>query len=273
MRGRKPANYFSGSLDRGLRVIRAFSRERPMMRITDIAQAAGIDRAVARRFLLTLVDLGYVGRSDDFYYLRPQTLDIGFSYLASLDVTHIVQPSLNELSAATRETSSFGILDGSDIRLLARSASHAMLNVSVPLGTRYPAHSASIGLVLLAGLPPEEFDAWLRTLPPELQTPFGTIVRRDLEAVVEEARSSGWAAIEKGPGRAFCSIAVPIRDQAGVVVAGLNVLEYPPRSSVAGMARKYLPLLSETSKQIEAALRSSPQSILAILADRDAFRP
>ena len=134
----KTSEHFSNSLARGLAVIKAFDRQAPMLRIADVAERTGLDRAAARRFLLTLLDLGYVGRSDDLFYLRPSALDIGFSYLASLDVNRVIQPFLNDLTSVTRETSSFGILDGLDIRLLARSANNRMMNITIPLGTRVP---------------------------------------------------------------------------------------------------------------------------------------
>lgn len=258
----KASEHFSSSLARGLAVIKAFDRQAPMLRIADVAERTGLDRATARRFLLTLLDLGYVGRSDDLFYLRPSALDIGFSYLASLDVNRVIQPYLNELTAVTRETSSFGILDGLDIRLLARSANNRMMNMTVPLGTRVAAHSASIGRVLLAGLSAERFDAYLAAMPaaPELDA-------AQFKSLIDEVRGSGWATIEKSPGVGFCSIAVPVRDRDGGTIAGINVVEYPPRNTPQAMVRKYLKLLRNAAEQIEAALHVSQHAVLALSDD------
>jgi len=258
----KASEHFSSSLARGLSVIKAFDRQAPMLRIADVAERTGLDRAAARRFLLTLLDLGYVGRSDDLFYLRPSALDIGFSYLASLDVNRVIQPFLNELTEVTRETSSFGILDGLDIRLLARSANNRMMNITVPLGTRVPAHSASIGRVLLAGLSPERFEAYLGAQDGKAE--FGA---DEFRSIVDEVRSSGWATIEKSPGVGFCSIAVPVRDRDGGVIAGVNVVEYPPRNTPQAMVRKYLRLLRDAAQQIEAALHVSQHAVLALSDD------
>src|SRR4051812_25055544 len=260
----KASEHFSSSLARGLSVIKAFDRQAPMLRIADVAERTGLDRAAARRFLLTLLDLGYVGRSDDLFYLRPSALDIGFSYLASLDVNRVIQPFLNELTAVTRETSSFGILDGLDIRLLARSANNQMMNITVPLGTRVPAHSASIGRVLLAGLSPERFEAYLAAQQTDAKAEFSTEGFRN---TIDEVRSSGWATIEKSPGVGFCSIAVPVRDRDGGVIAGVNVVEYPPRNTPQAMVRKYLRLLRDAAQQIEAALHVSQHAVLALSDD------
>jgi IclR family pca regulon transcriptional regulator len=260
----KASEHFSSSLARGLSVIKAFDRQAPMLRIADVAERTGLDRAAARRFLLTLLDLGYVGRSDDLFYLRPSALDIGFSYLASLDVNRVIQPFLNELTAVTRETSSFGILDGLDIRLLARSANNRMMNITIPLGTRVPAHTASIGRVLLAGLSPERFEAYLAAQQPDAKAEFSTDGFRD---IIDEVRRNGWATIEKSPGVGFCSIAVPIRDRDGGIIAGVNVVEYPPRNTPQAMVRKYLRLLREAAQQIEAALHVSQHAVLALSDD------
>ena len=263
------ASHFSDSLARGLAVIQAFDRDAPMLRIVDVAKRTGLDRATARRFLLTLVDLGYVGRSEDLFYLRPRALDIGFSYLASLDLDRIIQPFLNELSEATRETSSFGVLDGFDVRLLARSASNRMLNVTIHLGSRVPPYTASLGHVLMAGLPPAQFENYLATLPEQMAQPPYVLDKKEFRDSIEEARKCGWAAVEQGPGRVFCSIAVPIRDRAGSVVAAVNVVEYPPRSSRQAMVRKYLPLLRDAAHQIEGTLHASQHAIAALASAGD----
>jgi IclR family pca regulon transcriptional regulator len=260
----KTSEHFSNSLARGLSVIKAFDRQAPMLRIADVAERTGLDRATARRFLLTLLDLGYVGRSDDLFYLRPSALDIGFSYLASLDVNRVIQPFLNELTSVTRETSSFGILDGLDIRLLARSANNRMMNITIPLGTRVPAHSASIGRVLLAGLSPERFEAYLAAQRTDAKAEFSADGFRE---IIDEVRHNGWATIEKSPGVGFCSIAVPVRDRDGGIVAGVNVVEYPPRNTPQAMVRKYLRLLREAAQQIEAALHVSQHAVLALSDD------
>jgi IclR family transcriptional regulator, pca regulon regulatory protein len=256
--------YFSDSLARGLLVIRAFDRDAPMLRITDVAKRTGLTRAAARRFLLTLLDLHYVGCSDDLYYLRPRALEIGYSYLSSMDTDRIIQPFLNELTDATRETSSFGVLDDFEVRLVARSASNRMLNFSVHLGGRVPAYSAALGRILLAGLPPEQFEEYWSGLPSQTPIPFQILDKDELRNSVQAARNQGYAVIERTQGEGMSSIAVPICSKAGEVVAAINVSEYPPRSNAQTMVRKYLPLLREAAKQIEMALGASPHATVAL---------
>jgi IclR family pca regulon transcriptional regulator len=249
--------YFSHSLARGLQVIKAFDRDAPMLRITDVARRTGLPRAAARRFLMTLVDLDYVGASDDMFYLRPRALEIGYSYLASINSDRLIQPFLNELTAITRETSTFGVLDGFDIRLIARSASNRMLNYTIHLGGRVPAYGTSLGRVLMATLPPDRFDAYWRDLPARLPTLSGALDKTELRDSVEAARVQQWAAIEEHHGQGVSSIAVPIQSRSGLTIAAVNVVEYPPKSSTKAMQRKFLPLLRDAAQQISQALSAS----------------
>jgi IclR family pca regulon transcriptional regulator len=263
---RATRSHFSDSLARGLAVIKTFDRDAPLLRITDVAKRTGLDRAAARRFLLTLVDLGYVGSSGDLFYLRPRALDIGFSYLSSLDPNRLVQPFLNELTEATHETSSFGILDDFQVRLLARSATNRLLNFSLHLGERVPAYRASLGRVLLAGLPREAFDAYWEALPAQLPMATCVLDKTELKESVEQTRTRGWATIEQQMGEAYASIAVPIRDPGGRVVAAVNVMEYPPRTSRQTRLRRYLPLLEDAARQIETALNTSQHATMTLRA-------
>jgi IclR family transcriptional regulator, pca regulon regulatory protein len=261
-------HYFSHSLARGLAVIRAFGRDAPTLRITDVAARTGLDRAAARRFLLTLVDLNYVGVSGDLFYLRPSALDIGFSYLSSLDPNRLVQPFLNELTDKTRETSSFGILDDFQVRLLARSANNRILNFSIYLGERVPAYRTALGRVLLAGLPEDQFEAYWADLPQQLLMASASLDKTELRDGVAQVRARGWAIIEQTMGEGYAAIAVPIRDQAGQIIAAVNVMEYPPRTSTQTKLKKYLPLLKDYAQQIQSVLTASQHSMIALTVNR-----
>lgn len=263
--------HFSHSLARGLQVIKAFGQDAPMLRITDVARRTGLSRAAARRFLLTLIDLQYVGCSDDLFYLRPRALEIGYSYLASIDADRIIQPFLNELTNVTRETSSFGVLDGADIRLIARSASNRMLNYSIHLGGRVPAYGTSLGRVLLANLPPPEFAEYCKGLPDRLPTMTRILAKAEVIQSIENAKSRGWAVIEEKDGQGMSSIAVPISDQTGAAIAAINVVEYPPKSSAQTMHRKFGPLLRDAAQQIQSALHAAKHLMTITPSQRPPF--
>lgn len=272
--GASSGAYFSHSLARGLEVIKAFDRDAPMLRITDVAHRAGLTRAAARRFLMTLVDLEYVGTSEGLFYLRPRALEIGYSYLASINSDRLIQPFLNELTGVTRETSTFGVLDGFDVRLVARSARNRMLDYGVHLGGRVPAYGTSLGRVLMAALPPDVLEAYLRDLPDRLPTRAGALDKEEVRHSIQAARLQGWANIGEHHGQGVASIAVPVRDRSGATIAAVNVAEYPPKSSAKALQRKFLPLLRDAAQQIGDALAASHHVLLdAEFPMRDETRP
>jgi IclR family pca regulon transcriptional regulator len=256
-RTRLGAGYFSESLARGLLVIRAFDRVSPVLRISDVAKRTGLSRAAVRRYLLTLQDLGYVGSRNERFYLRPRILEIGFSYLSSAEVDRIVQPYLNELAEKTHETSSFAVLDRFDVLFVARAASRRVLNFSVSIGGRIPAYGTSIGHVLLAGLSPEEFEQYLAD---QASSSGGddVVPNRDrLHETIQQVRSRGWEAIDGKGGGGLASVALPVRNQAGTVIAAVNIIQYPGHGSRRFLTKNYLPLLRESVDHIEAALEAS----------------
>jgi len=110
------------SLDRGLQVLRAFNRDRPRCTLSEIAAHIGLSRAVARRSLLTLQHLGYVAAQGRHFFLTPRILELGYSYLSSLDLTELAHEAMEQLSQRAGESCSMAVLDGSEIVYVARVA-------------------------------------------------------------------------------------------------------------------------------------------------------
>ena len=150
------------SLDRGLQVLRAFNRERPRCTLSEIAAQIGLSRAVARRSLLTLQHLGYVAAQGRQFFLTPRVLELGYSYLSSLDLTELAHEAMEQLSQRVGESCSMAVLDGSDIVYVARVAVRRLMSVALGVGARLPAFAASMGRVLLADKSDDELTAWLR---------------------------------------------------------------------------------------------------------------
>ena len=148
---------FVQSLQRGLAVIRAFDADDPALTLSDVAKATGLAPATARRFVLTLVELGYMRAEGRLFRLSPRVLELGRPYLSSLTLPEIALPHLRDFVADVRESSSLAILDGSDIVYVAHVAAKRIMSVSVSVGTRDPAFATSLGRVLLAG----QSDEWL----------------------------------------------------------------------------------------------------------------
>ena len=159
--GRARSTDFVQSLERGLAVIRAFDAEHPDLSLSDVARATGLPRAAARRFLLTLVDLGYVRTNGKLFSLRPRILELGYAYLSAIALPDVAQPHMESLAATVHESCSLSVLDGGDITYVARVPTRRIMTVAINVGTRFPAYATSMGRVLLAGLSPAELDDYL----------------------------------------------------------------------------------------------------------------
>ena len=147
----RPAHY-SELLARGLQVLRAFDRDAPRLRVRDVAERSGLNRAAARRFLLTLRDLGYVASENDIYFLRPRALDLGYSYLSSANIRSMVQPLLDELAERTRDATTLAVLDETEALIIARACKRPF-DLAIGSGSRLPLDKTALGHVLLAALP------------------------------------------------------------------------------------------------------------------------
>ena len=246
---------FMSSLARGLAVIRGFSREKRSMTISQLSQKTGIPRAAVRRCLYTLERLGYVASEDGRNFaLRPKLLGLGHAYLSSTPLVVTAQPFLDRVSDAVNESCSLAILDGADILYVARSVSSRIISVALNVGSRLPAHCTSIGLVLLASLPPEALRAHLARVELKRHTERTITSRTALIEVLEEVRIQGYAVADNMMEVGVRSIAVPVHDAAGTVVAGMNVIIQSARGTVREMKSLYLPHLQAAARELSAQL-------------------
>src|ERR1700745_4421962 len=149
---------FVQSLERGLAVIRAFDAEHRELALSDVARATGLTRAAARRFLLTLVKLGYVNFSQGRFSLRPRVLELGYAYLSSLSLPEVALPHMEALVAEVNESCSISVLDDTDVVYVARVPTRRIMSITLAVGTRLPAFATSMGRVLLAALPDAELE-------------------------------------------------------------------------------------------------------------------
>lgn len=250
--------YFVQSLARGLSVIRAFDAEHVELTLSDVARATGLTRAAARRFLLTLADLGYVRTDGRLFALTPRVLELGYAYLSGLSLSEIAQPHLERLAARVHESTSVSVLDGADIVYVARVPVSRIMTVGINLGTRFPAHATSMGRVLLAGLSPAELTAHLAGVTLPRLTP-GTIADHDeLTAELDRVRTQGYALVDQELEEGLRSIAVPIHDRHRRVVAAVNVSTHASRTPVDVLRDELLPALRETATGVESDLAASP---------------
>jgi IclR family transcriptional regulator, pca regulon regulatory protein len=243
---------FIEALARGLDVVRAFRPRQPVMSLAAVAGATGLARPTARRILLTLSDLGYVRQAEGGFELTPRVLDLGMCYVLSRGLWDIARPHMRALVAQTGESSSIAQLDGSDIVYVARVAVPKIITLAVTIGTRFPAMPTSLGKVLLAHLPPAETEG---VLAEPSRSGISASWRPDLAertAALAQVRARGWALTDQHLAPGIRSVAAPLRDGAGQVIAALNVTVHAAETPVPVLTGDYLPLLLEAAAAISA---------------------
>ena len=245
------------TLARGLAVIRAFSAEHANLTLSEVAKETGLTRAAARRFLLTLMELGYVRTDGKYFALTPRVLELGFAYLSGQGIPDVAQPHLERLVAEVRESASVAVLDETDVVYVARVATSRIMRVSINIGTRFPATATSMGRVLLAGIAPEKLDVQLKGLELETLTPHTITEVKRLRAELDKVRAQGWAFVDQELEEGLRSIAVPIRDMHGTTLAALNLSSTTSRTTLASARRDLLPQLLATAARIEADLAAA----------------
>ena len=247
---------FVQSLDRGLAVIRAFGPDRERLSLSEVARVTGLTRAATRRFLLTLVKLGYVRSDGREFSLRPRVLELGYAYLSGLGMPEVAAPYLEELVAEVRESSSVSVLDGHHIVYVARVPTKRIMTVAISVGTRFPAYATSMGRVLLAGMSDDDLERYLAEADFAQMTDRTVTDPDRLREIVGEVRRQGYAIVDQELEEGLRAIAAPIHGAGGAVTAAINVSAHASRVSMAAMRAELLPHLQATAGRIEADLRS-----------------
>lgn len=242
------------SVERALRVLTVFSARHPRLTLTEAAELTGLTRATARRLLLTLEGLGYVCHDGRFFELTPKVLDIGYAYLSSLDLGAVAQSEMERLVERVHESSSVAVLDGAQIVYVVRVPTERIMTISLGLGSRLPAYATSMGRVLLAELAPDELDEVLDASDVRALTSRTITDREELRDELGRVRRQGWALVDQELEDGLRSIAAPIRNECGRVVAAMNVSTHAGRVTLSCLRTELLPMLVATAARISDGL-------------------
>jgi IclR family pca regulon transcriptional regulator len=234
--------YVAG-LEKGLSIIEAFGIKNKPITVSDAAEITGHTRASARRSLLTLEKLGYVECDGKYFRLAPRILRLGHAYITSSPLHRMVQPTLEAISERTLESSSFAVLDNTDVVFVARAATRRSLSNGLGLGSRLPAYCAATGRVLLAALPPKEAELRLKRMIRHKLTPFTNTNVSELMQILQEVQSQGYALSKEELEIGINSIAVPIRDEKGKTIASMSIACSASRRNPQSMIQDLLPEL------------------------------
>lgn len=241
------------SLQRGLSVILAFDSEHRELRLSEVAEATGLTRAAARRFLLTLMKLGYVRQQDGRFSLRPRTLDLGFAYLSTLSIAEVARPHLEAVVADLNESSSMSVLDETDIVYVVRVPTRRLMTINLAVGTRLPAYATSMGRAILSQMAASEREEWLSRVELEPLTPHTVRSVEALRAEIEAIAQQGYAIVDQELEEGLRSAAVPIHEGSGQVAA-LNVSAHASRTDIETLREHHVPRLLAAAAAIEADL-------------------
>lgn len=248
---------FVQSLGRGLAVINSFSRETPSQTLSEVAAAAGLTRATARRVLLTLVELGYVRQDARNFSLTPRVLDLGYSFLSSFRAVDLAQAPMEHLAEELQESSSMSILDNGEVVYVARVPTKRIMTIALALGSRLPAYPTSMGRVLLAGLTEDALDGYLESTPLQPLTKHTITDRKELVAVLDGVRERGFAIVDQELEEGVRSIAAPITTADATVIAAINVSAHASRAGVRKLRQEYLPKLLEATAEVSSRVSAS----------------
>jgi len=252
---RASSKEFVRSVDRAFVILRAFGRDSSTLTLSQVANRTGLTRASARRFLLTLQSLGYVGSEGREFFLCPRLLDLGFAYLSSVPVFAVVEAHMEAMVQQLQESSSASVLDGTDVIYTLRVPTKRIMSVQIEVGTRLPAYATSMGRVLLSALGPLELADYFRDARLEPLTPNTVTDAQKLRSTLEQVRQQGWAMLDQELEVGVRSAAVPLHDSAGRVYAAMNISTNATRVTPERLLSAYLPVLRKTAEAIDEEVR------------------
>ncbi|MEE7566090.1 helix-turn-helix domain-containing protein, partial [Xanthomonas sp. Kuri4-3] len=232
---------FMTSLARGLAVLSVFAQHAREVTMSQISTETGISRAAVRRVLYTLARLGYVGEQGRGYVLLPRVLGIGGAYVASSSMTAAAQPVLDALRDEVHESCSLGVLDGDDLLYIARAETVRIMSIGLRAGSRLPAYCTSMGRVLLAALPHDTLESYLERNPLRPRTERTVTGPREFLEMLARVRREGASLTDQELEIGLRSIAVPVRNRRGEVIAALNIGTQAGRVSLQAVQTQLLP--------------------------------
>lgn len=243
---------FVTSLAAGLNVLLTFDESHSSMTLSEVAERANIDRAKARRYLLTLHALGYVHKDKRQFSLTPKTLSVGASYLGGVHHHDIIQFYLERVTEQTGESCSFAVLDGDDVVYIARSAAkHRLLSISISVGTRLPAAYTSMGRAILANLPNEQLESYVDSVELVSHTPHSITDRNQFLQALQQAAEKQYAVVDQELDTGLLSLALPVYKANKELIGAINISTNASRISHDALMEQFLPILRDCAAQIQ----------------------
>lgn len=248
---------FVRSVARALKVISSFGADSPSQTLSQVATKTGLDRATARRVLLTLEGLRYLRREGRLFSLTPLVLELGFAYLSSLPFWSVANNVLRELADSLQV---FCLIVTTDrdydhvvvVSSIRPSASPMMMDFP-DVGRRSETHRVAPGIVLLGALEGKQLDRAIKRSLAGHREPSLTSVK---QKVVQD-KEQGWS-LRTDPLENICEIAVPLLDSQGRIIASMSVLSPLSRISATDAVRQQLPRIKRAAEEINRLVAYKP---------------
>ena len=248
--------YVVPALAQGLSLLNLFSRDTPALTAPEIATQLGLSRTTVFRLLHTLQLMGFVSRGQDerSYTLGPALLNRGFAYLASLDLVERAQPILQRLRDETGMSSHLAVRDGQEIVYVARFAARTTIASSVQIGTRFPVHATVMGRMTICNLSERELAALFPSEPLAAFSDQTPTTLSALKVILTKDRDLGYAVSQSYFERGVSSVAAPVRDGSGRIVAAINITSVDSHVRLEDMQGPLKDAVMKASAEITAQL-------------------
>jgi IclR family pca regulon transcriptional regulator len=251
--------YRIASLGKGLQVLRQIAAAPNAVAATELASSAGIPLATVYRLVATLELEGYLTRTDGGLY-RPalSNLELGFASLRASGLVGVASDLIRDLSVRTGETANLGVLQRDQVIYLVRVQNTDLVTAHITVGSTLPAVSTSIGKLLLAQLADNDLEACLNRSSFSGTGPNAVKSLAALKLELERIRQAGWALQNEEVAKGLRSVAAPVRDANGKVVAGVNVAVPAADHPLESVITSLLPEVLATGARISRLLGYVP---------------
>ncbi|ALA17713.1 MULTISPECIES: IclR family transcriptional regulator C-terminal domain-containing protein [unclassified Chelatococcus] len=249
---------FVEALAKGLAILETFDENHPDMTLSEVAKRVGLSPAAARRSLLTLKALGYVGQEGKRFHLRPKIMALGSSFYFSARIEEVLLPDLRSLVERFGDASSVATLDGHSVIYVAHHSRQRARRAAAVAGAVYPAFATSMGRVLVAAKPDDELADWLDRLEPVPLTSKTCLDKARLRDELMQVRANGYATTVDQLDYGITALAVAVRDTEGNTIAALNTSGYTGLVTPEQLVAERLPELRAIASHIASQLSRYP---------------
>jgi len=243
------------SVSNAARLLREFGKGDREIGVSELARRLGLGKSTTHRLLHTLTVEKLLEQDPETgtYRLALAMHELGASVQSAIDLHTAANPVIEQLRNITKETVQIAVLDGRHVVYVERRESPQTIRLFGRVGHRNDAHSTSTGKVLLAFLPDEDLDALMSGWRLPRKTPYTIGDQATLRAQLLQVRARGWAENVNESEVGVASIAAPIRDARGVVVAAISIAG-PLQRMEGATLRRYSRPVTEAAAAISRRL-------------------